>query len=64
MARVVGTIGKPNFDEGELADGFEVRWMSLVQAEECIRSVATNDYLGRFVTDRELTILEEAKKYL
>ncbi len=64
LAKVVGKVGAPQFDPGELADGFEVKWMSLAEAEKRIKTVKTDDYLGQFVTDRELTILKEAKKYL
>jgi len=64
LAKVVGAISAPNFEPGELADGFEVKWRSLTEAEKCINEVRTDDYLGRFVTDRELTIIKEAKKYL
>jgi len=64
LAKVVGDIGSPHFTDDELADGFETKWVEIDRAVELIKGVSTDDYMGKFVTNRELTILQEAQKHL
>jgi len=61
LARIVGEKGEPHFEEDEIADGFQIKWMPLAEA---IRLVKLNplptDYEGPFIQNRDLILLEEA----
>lgn len=61
IAKLIGEKGQPEFTEVEIADGFEVLWISLEEAIEKIRKDNPDDYLGKLVTVRDLCFLEEAK---
>lgn len=56
--------GKPNFDDGEVKEGFELSWFTLVEAIEVLRNDKPRDYEGWFIQQRDLVFLEEAKKLI
>jgi 8-oxo-dGTP pyrophosphatase MutT (NUDIX family) len=62
---VIGEKKPPKFEPGEIADGMVPVWLKL---DEAIATLAAEtdvqDYEGKFIQVRDLTLLEEAKKYL
>jgi 8-oxo-dGTP pyrophosphatase MutT (NUDIX family) len=61
VADLIGKKGKPNLEEGEIADGFETEWLPLAEAIQILESEATIEhYEGRFIQLRALTFLKEA----
>jgi 8-oxo-dGTP pyrophosphatase MutT (NUDIX family) len=64
LARVVGEKGAPNFKEGEVADGFQVIWISMDEAIRLVEISNTEDYQSGFIVPRELVLLREAKKLI
>ena len=64
LGKVKGSIGKPSFTLGEIADGFELQWHSIDKAIELAEGTETDDYMGKFVKERLLTVLKEAKKLI
>ena len=59
LADVSGEKGSPDFDSGEIADGFEGTWLNLseaIQKLEDERNVV--DYEGKFIRLRDLTFLK------
>jgi len=65
IADLSGEKGEPNFDEGEIEDGFKPEWLSL---EDAIRTLegetGVEDYEGKFIRVRDLALLEEARDLL
>ncbi len=61
IARVKGLINKPKFTENENQRGFEVKWVEIDKAIELIKNSGYSSIIGRYVYERELTILESAK---
>ena len=56
------TISEPQYEQGEIDDGFKPVWMDLDTAIEKMKTCTpVEPYLARFITTREGTFLEEAK---
>ena len=65
LAKVKGEKGTPNFDEGELKEGFKELWLPYDKALEAITQNTTSDFEGSaYIVPRDIVFLEEAKKYL
>lgn len=62
LAKVVGDLVEPAFDEGELADGFQLLWVSINEAISLLMNDDTDVYNGKFIKKRDLAILNEAKR--
>ena len=62
LAKVVGDLVKPAFDEGELADGFQLLWVGIDEAISLLMNDNTDEYNGKFIKKRDLAILNEAKR--
>jgi len=56
--------GKPNFDKGEIEDGFELVWISLDKAIELIEKSEPTTYDGKFIVVRDLKFLKAAKNLI
>lgn len=56
--------GKPKFTEKEIENGFKLVWMSLGEAISTMENEEPNDYRGRFIKERDLTFLREAKRLI
>ena len=54
--------GQPDFTSGELAEGFELVWLSLDDAVAKLKKDKPLNYEGKFIQERDLRFLEEAKK--
>ena len=64
LAKVVGEVGEPTYEQEEIDEGHEPLWTSLDEAIELLRSDSTEDYEGKFIVIRDLAFLEEAKRML
>lgn len=61
LADLDGGKGMPDFEEDEIADGFEPIWMSIENAIKTLEGeVPVEDYEGKFIQLRDLTLLKEA----
>jgi len=61
LADLDGEKGVPHLEENEIADGFETMWMSIDDAIKALESDApVEDYEGKFIQVRDLTLLKEA----
>jgi 8-oxo-dGTP diphosphatase len=63
LADLDGEKGTPHFEQGEIADGFEPVWMSLMDAIKTLQGEANvADYEGKFIQVRDLAFLREAEQ--
>ena len=59
----MGEKGEPQFVADEIEDGFKVEWYPLNEAIKVVQSGSLSDYQAKFIIERELLFLNEAKKY-
>jgi 8-oxo-dGTP diphosphatase len=60
-ADVQGEKGAPQFERGEIADGFVPEWVSLEEAIQILENESeVDDYEGKFIRLREVTFLKAA----
>ncbi|MFA5169151.1 MAG: NUDIX domain-containing protein [Candidatus Paceibacterota bacterium] len=60
LAKVIGEIGNPKYEELEISEGLMPMWTPIEKAINLIEKVNTNDYQGRFIKERDLLFLKEA----
>lgn len=60
LAKVVGEIGAPMYEEIEINEGLTPIWVPLEKAINLIEEVNTDNYQGRFIKERDLLFLKEA----
>jgi ADP-ribose pyrophosphatase YjhB (NUDIX family) len=60
LAKVVGEIGSPKYEELEISEGLMPIWVSIEKAIKLIEEVNTDDYQGRFIKERDSLFLKEA----
>ena len=63
LAYVVGKKNNPSFTELEKKNGFSVIWVGIDEAIKYVKKAGFSNLIGRYVSERELIILELAKKY-
>jgi 8-oxo-dGTP diphosphatase len=62
IADLDGEKGTPDFTESEMADGFEIVWLSLEDVIRKLRNeVNAEHYEGKFIHKRDLAFLEAAR---
>lgn len=61
LAKLLGEKGEPDFTGEEIADGFEIKWLSLPDAIKALENDNTDDYQGKFIKIRDLTALKAVK---
>ena len=66
VAKTKGEIGKPQFTEKELQDGFAIEWHSLEKAIKLLENSSPQgnenvEYTGKYMVERDLTFLLEYK---
>jgi ADP-ribose pyrophosphatase YjhB (NUDIX family) len=61
-SKVVGEIGAPEFDEGEIADGYSLEWHPLDRAIKLMENDKPTNYNGKYMLERDLTFLREYAK--
>ena len=65
LAGLAGEKGTPHLEADEIADGFETVWLSIEDAMKVLKSEANvEDYEGKFIQLRDLTLLSEARKLI
>lgn len=65
IARVVGEVGEPTYEQGEIEDDFKPLWVPLNKALKLIDpKQEIDDYRGKFIVRREHAFLTEAKRVL
>src|SRR3989338_924942 len=63
IANLKGEKGTPHLEADEIEDGFETVWLSIDDAIKTIENEKDLEhYEGRFITMRDLILLNEAKK--
>ena len=60
-AKVVGEKGNTSFTEEEREEGLEPQWMDLNEAIETLEKDEPNNYVGKFIQQRDLIFLNEAR---
>lgn len=61
-AQVVGEKGTPDFTESEIANGFEIVWVSKPEALRHLKDGKTTDLQGTYIKLRDIVFLEEFLK--
>jgi ADP-ribose pyrophosphatase YjhB (NUDIX family) len=56
--------GTTSFTKSERKKGFEPVWLNLETAIETLKKDKSTDYEGKFIQERDLAFLEEAKKII
>lgn len=64
ITQVKGCIGKTQFTESEIEDEFELKWFTLDEAIKLAEGTKTGEYMGKFVQERILVFLREAREVL
>lgn len=59
LAKVVGEIGNPEYEELEINEGLMPIWVPIEKAISLIEKVDTDDYQGRFIKERDSLFLKE-----
>jgi 8-oxo-dGTP diphosphatase len=62
IANVVGDLASPAFDNGEIAEGFKLLWVSIDEAISLLSADKPVVKNGKYIQKRDLLILNEAKK--
>jgi 8-oxo-dGTP pyrophosphatase MutT (NUDIX family) len=63
LARVVGEKGSSNFTEKEISEGVEIKWLPIDEVLKMFEK-EPSDYVPKFIKQREMTFLNEAKKLI
>jgi 8-oxo-dGTP diphosphatase len=64
LAKVKGDVGEPEWEEGELEEGFESIWVPLDQAISLLEADKPKEYKNKFIVKRDLVLLKEAQRLL
>lgn len=62
LGQVKGVVGETNFDKGEVAAGFERKWMTFEEAIKTLEKDNPDTYVGKFIRERDLIFLRKAKE--
>lgn len=61
-AKVVGEMGKPELEEGEIEEGHETLWLPPAEVLEKMKTDTPGKFEGHFILKREISFLEEYLK--
>lgn len=61
---VCGEISAPNYTEQEKQDDFSLNWIELKSSIECFRHDSPDSYIGKFIKNRDLSILLKGEEIL
>lgn len=66
LASVLSKKGNPEFEQGEIDDGFELLWVNIDEALDLLKKSQPDDstYDGKFIVKRDVVILAAAKKII
>ena len=56
--------GVPDFDDGELKDGFKLKWVSMESAIKTLGKEKPGEYDGKFIVKRDAAFIKAAKKLI
>jgi len=56
---VVSKVDNPNFDQGELKEGFELVWLPIKEAITTLENDKPKNYEGSFIQQRDLAFLKK-----
>lgn len=62
VAKVVGEVGEPKLEEGEIEEGQETLWLPPSEVLEKMKNDTPGKYEGHFILEREKAFLEEFLK--
>lgn len=62
VAKVMGEIGQPALEEGEIEEGQETLWLPPTEVLEKMKSDKPGKFEGHFILKREMSFLEEYLK--
>lgn len=57
VSDLVGIVGSNHLEPDELAEGFEVMWVTPIDAIKLLQSSTPTDYEGKFIIKRDLAII-------
>ena len=60
VARVVGLKGMSHFEKGEIDKGYQQKWATKMEAIALLKEGKTDEYLGKFIVERDLTFIENS----
>ncbi|KAJ51884.1 ADP-ribose pyrophosphatase YjhB (NUDIX family) [Clostridium tetanomorphum] len=63
-SKVLGEIKKPNYTEEEIKDGFKLKWMNIDEAIGILEKDEPDNYMGKFIKERDKLFLINAKKII
>ena len=63
FAQVV-EIGEPDYTDKEISDGFQLQWIKFDEAIKILEKDQPDDYLGRFISKRDLVFLKKSQEIL
>lgn len=58
VSDLVGEVGSNHLEPDEVAEGFEVMWVTPVEAIKVLQSSTPIDYEGKFIIKRDLSIIK------
>lgn len=64
IANLVGTKKSPDFTQGEIENGFSIKWLPLENALELLLNDQPEEYEGKFIQIRDSLFLKEAIDFL
>ena len=64
IAYVNGKKGSPAFTNSEISGGFKIIWLPISEAIAKLKSDQPKSYEGKFIQQRDLTLLLEAKRLM
>ena len=64
LADEVGQRNEVSFTNGEKSNGFELKWMRADEAINTLKNDQPNNYVGKFIRQRDLLFLQKAKELI
>lgn len=64
LTQVQGKVVEPQFDQEEIAGGFELKWLKLDEAIKLFKKDKPRGYTGPFMWQRDLLFLQKAKEII
>ncbi|PIW96868.1 ADP-ribose pyrophosphatase [Candidatus Kaiserbacteria bacterium CG_4_8_14_3_um_filter_38_9] len=59
VAEIVGEVGEPALEEGEIEEGQETLWLPPAEVQEKMKTDRPGKFEGHFILKREMSFLEE-----
>ena len=64
LADEVGQRNEVSFTNGEKSNGFELKWMKVNEAINTLKNDRPNNYVGKFIRQRDLLFLQKANELI